>query len=47
MNTIKYHEGFMGSKVLPVGCLSFHPLRVVVAAGCTDNTITAYSNERH
>ncbi|XP_044015926.1 regulatory-associated protein of mTOR isoform X2 [Aphidius gifuensis] len=47
MNTIKYHEGFMGSRVLPVGCLSFHPLRVILAAGCTDSTITAYSNERN
>ncbi|KZC07312.1 Regulatory-associated protein of mTOR [Dufourea novaeangliae] len=45
LNTIKFHEGFMATRISPVSCLSFHPYRVVLAAGCVDNTITAYASE--
>ncbi|XP_034933935.1 regulatory-associated protein of mTOR isoform X2 [Chelonus insularis] len=45
LNTIKFHEGFMSSRISPVGCLNFHPYRVVLAAGCIDNSITAYAAE--
>lgn len=27
LHTIKFHEGFMGARIGPVSCLSFHPLR--------------------
>ncbi|KAK2586076.1 hypothetical protein KPH14_008365 [Odynerus spinipes] len=45
LNTIKFHEGFMGTRISPVSCLSFHPYRVILAAGCVDSTITAYASE--
>lgn len=45
LNTIKFHEGFMATRISPVSCLSFHPYRVILAAGCVDNTITAYASE--
>lgn len=45
LNTIKFHEGFMGTRIGPVGCLNFHPHRVILAAGCSDNSITAYASE--
>ncbi|XP_063991237.1 regulatory-associated protein of mTOR isoform X1 [Diachasmimorpha longicaudata] len=45
LNTIKFHEGFMGTRIPPVGCLNFHPHRVILAAGCIDNSIAAYASE--
>ncbi|XP_063861372.1 regulatory-associated protein of mTOR-like isoform X1 [Scylla paramamosain] len=42
VNTIKYHEGFMGTRIAPVSCLAFHPRRVLLAAGTTDTYITVY-----
>ncbi|KAK9301643.1 hypothetical protein QLX08_006065 [Tetragonisca angustula] len=45
LNTIKFHEGFMATRISPVSCLSFHPYRVILAAGCVDSTITAYASE--
>ncbi|XP_011498096.1 PREDICTED: regulatory-associated protein of mTOR isoform X1 [Ceratosolen solmsi marchali] len=45
LNTIKFHEGFMSTRIGPVSCLNFHPHRVVLAAGCIDSTVTAYSSE--
>ncbi|KAK0077123.1 hypothetical protein PV325_004412 [Microctonus aethiopoides] len=45
LNTIKFHEGFMGTRIGPVGCLNFHPYRIILGAGCIDNSITAYASE--
>ncbi|XP_066593709.1 regulatory-associated protein of mTOR isoform X1 [Prorops nasuta] len=45
LNTLKFHEGFMGARISPVSCLTFHPYRVILASGCVDNTITAYTSE--
>ncbi|KAH0548367.1 regulatory-associated protein of mTOR isoform X1 [Cotesia glomerata] len=45
VNTIKFHEGFMSSRISPVSCLNFHPYRVILAAGCIDNSITTYAAE--
>ncbi|XP_058791281.1 regulatory-associated protein of mTOR isoform X2 [Phymastichus coffea] len=45
LNTIKFHEGFMSTRIGPVSCLNFHPHRVVLAAGCVDSTVTAYASE--
>ncbi|XP_014234805.1 regulatory-associated protein of mTOR [Trichogramma pretiosum] len=47
LNSIKSHEGFMSSRVGPINCLNFHPYRVLLAAGCVDNTVTAYSTGEH
>ncbi|XP_069683368.1 regulatory-associated protein of mTOR [Periplaneta americana] len=43
LNTIKYHEGFMGPRIGPVSCLAFHPYRVCLAAGSMDSSISVYS----
>ncbi|XP_046991838.1 regulatory-associated protein of mTOR isoform X1 [Schistocerca americana] len=43
LNTIKYHEGFMGPRIGAVSCLAFHPYRVCLAAGCVDTSISVYS----
>lgn len=43
LNTIKYHEGFMGPRIGAVSCLSFHPYRVCLAAGCMDASVSVYA----
>ncbi|XP_071567767.1 regulatory-associated protein of mTOR isoform X2 [Temnothorax nylanderi] len=46
LNTIKFHEGFMGTRLSPVSCLNFHPYRVSLAAGFVDSTFTVYEPRR-
>ncbi|XP_012221005.1 regulatory-associated protein of mTOR isoform X2 [Linepithema humile] len=46
LNTIKFHEGFMGTRLSPVSCLNFHPHRVTMAAGFVDSTFTVYEPRR-
>ncbi|XP_019699169.1 regulatory-associated protein of mTOR isoform X1 [Harpegnathos saltator] len=46
LNTIKFHEGFMGTRISPVSCLNFHPHRVAFAAGFVDSTFTVYESRR-
>ncbi|RLU18249.1 hypothetical protein DMN91_008605 [Ooceraea biroi] len=46
LNTIKFHEGFMGTRLSPVNCLSYHPYRVTMAAGFVDSTFTVYESRR-
>ncbi|XP_064637530.1 regulatory-associated protein of mTOR-like isoform X2 [Lineus longissimus] len=43
LSTIKYHEGFMGQRIGPISCMSFHPYKVKLAAGSTDGFISVYS----
>ncbi|KPJ02537.1 Regulatory-associated protein of mTOR [Papilio xuthus] len=38
LNTIKFHEGFMGARIGPVSCLTFHPLRCALGVGAKDST---------
>ncbi|XP_033214111.1 regulatory-associated protein of mTOR isoform X2 [Belonocnema kinseyi] len=45
LNSIRFHAGLMGPRIGSVNCLSFHPHRVVLAAGCLDSSITAYACE--
>ncbi|XP_015588597.1 regulatory-associated protein of mTOR isoform X3 [Cephus cinctus] len=45
LNAIKFHEGFMGTRIGLVSCLNFHPHRVLLAAGCADCSISAYASE--
>ncbi|XP_012271870.1 regulatory-associated protein of mTOR isoform X2 [Orussus abietinus] len=45
LNAIKFHEGFMGTRIGSVSCLNFHPHRVVLGAGCLDSSISAYASE--
>ncbi|KAL1130821.1 hypothetical protein AAG570_012062, partial [Ranatra chinensis] len=45
LNLIKsaYHEWFYSPRFGPVGCLTFHPHRVLLAAGSVDSTLSIYS----
>ncbi|KAK2180495.1 hypothetical protein NP493_440g01008 [Ridgeia piscesae] len=43
LSQIKYHIGFMGQRIAPVTCLAFHPYKVRLAAGCSDNIVSVYS----
>ncbi|KAG7303144.1 hypothetical protein JYU34_013176 [Plutella xylostella] len=45
LHTIKFHEGFMGARIGPVSCLSFHPLRVAMGVGSKDSTVSVYVSE--
>mmetsp|Transcript_3259 Transcript_3259/g.5075 ORF Transcript_3259/g.5075 Transcript_3259/m.5075 type:complete len:1600 (-) Transcript_3259:102-4901(-) len=43
LGMIRYHDGFMGNRIGPVSCLAFHPVRMLMAAGSTDNLLSIYS----
>lgn len=45
LNVMKYvsHEWFYSPRFGPVGCLAFHPLRVILAAGSADSLVSLYS----
>lgn len=43
INTIKYHEGFMGARIGAVSCLAFHPQRAGLAAGSVDASVSIYA----
>eukprot|EP00164_Ancoracysta_twista_P006333 GFYU01008799.1.p1 GENE.GFYU01008799.1~~GFYU01008799.1.p1 ORF type:complete len:119 (-),score=13.61 GFYU01008799.1:82-438(-) len=45
LSMIRYHDGFLGQRIGPVSCLSFHPHKVFLAAGATDSIISIYSGE--
>ncbi|XP_044734524.1 regulatory-associated protein of mTOR [Chrysoperla carnea] len=45
MNVIRFHEGFMGPRIGPVSCLTYHPHRVALAAGSMDSSVSVYSIE--
>ena len=42
-NDIKYHDGFLGQRIGPVSCLAFHPHKMMLAAGATDNILSIYA----
>ncbi len=42
-NIIKYHDGFLGQRIGPVSCLSFHPYKTMLAAGATDSIVSIYA----
>ncbi|XP_049869335.1 regulatory-associated protein of mTOR [Pectinophora gossypiella] len=45
LNTIRFHEGFMGARIGPVSCLAFHPLRCALGVGSKDSTVSVYVSE--
>lgn len=45
LNTVKFHEGFMGARIGPVSCLAFHPLRCALGVGSKDSTVSVYVSE--
>lgn len=42
-NSIRYHDGFLGTRIGPVSCLAFHPHQLLMAAGATDSIVSIYS----
>ncbi|XP_060802739.1 regulatory-associated protein of mTOR [Amyelois transitella] len=45
LHSIKFHEGFMGARIGPVSCLTFHPLRCALGVGSKDSTVSVYVAE--
>jgi regulatory associated protein of mTOR len=43
LGMIRYHDGFLGQRIGPVSCLAFHPVKMLLAAGATDNIVSIYS----
>jgi len=41
LSIIKYHES-NSQRIGPISCLSFHPNRLLLAAGSTDETVSIY-----
>ena len=41
LSIIKYHESIR-QRIGPISCLSFHPNKVLLAAGTTDETVSLY-----
>ncbi|XP_047142923.1 regulatory-associated protein of mTOR isoform X1 [Hydra vulgaris] len=46
LSHIRYHEGFMGQRIGPLKCLSFHPYWPYLAAGSTDSYLSIYSSQK-
>eukprot|EP00466_Bigelowiella_natans_P016229 jgi/Bigna1/74934/fgenesh1_pg.31_\ len=48
LDTIKYHIGFLEHRIGAVSALSFHPNRIMLAAGAADSYLSVYSGDlRH
>ena len=45
LSTIRYHDGFLGQRIGPVSCLTFHPYRMFLAAGATDSIVAVYTGD--
>ena len=43
LNTIKYHDGFLGQRIGPVCCMAMHPLKLLLSAGSADSIISIYT----
>lgn len=43
VNTIRYHDGFMGQKIGPTRCLAFHPYKVKIPISII-NILLPYMN---
>lgn len=42
---IRYHEGFLGQRISPVTCLTFHSCHNLLAAGFQDALVSIYAGE--
>jgi len=47
ISLIRYHDGFLGQRIGPVSALTFHPYKVMLAAGATDSIVSIYTGETH
>eukprot|EP01018_Ginkgo_biloba_P000291 Gb_09312 [translate_table: standard] len=45
LSMVRYHNSFLGQRIGPVSCLSFHPYSVLLAAGATDAIVSIYAGE--
>ncbi|XP_058110539.1 regulatory-associated protein of TOR 1 isoform X2 [Magnolia sinica] len=45
LSIIRYHPTFMAQKIGAVSCLTFHPYRVLLAAGATDACVSIYAED--
>jgi len=45
LSMIRYHDGFLGQRIGPVSCLSFHPYKMFLAAGATDSIVSIYTSD--
>jgi regulator-associated protein of mTOR len=43
LSMIRYHDGFLGQRIAPVSCLAFHPHKMLLAAGSTDQIVAIYA----
>jgi len=43
LSLIRYHDGFLGQRIGPISCLSFHPYLLLLAAGATDSIVSLYA----
>ncbi|PRP72786.1 regulatory-associated protein of mTOR isoform 2 [Planoprotostelium fungivorum] len=42
-NEIRFHDGFMGLRIGPISCLSFHSYLPILSAGATDSLMSLYA----
>jgi len=45
VSLIRYHDGFLGQRIGPISALSFHPYKLMLAAGATDSIVSIYTGE--
>lgn len=46
LQVIRYHEEMAGHRMSPVCCLAFHPNKLLLAGGGTDNNVSVYSPKK-
>jgi WD40 repeat protein len=44
VHTIRYFDGFLGSRIGAVTCLAYHPTRALLAVGATDTLLSIYAS---
>ncbi|XP_072974981.1 regulatory-associated protein of TOR 1 [Typha angustifolia] len=47
LSIIRYFPTFMGQRIGPVSCLTFHPYRVLLAAGAADACVSIYADDNY
>jgi len=46
LSHIRYHDGFIGQRIGPLSCLSFHPYWPYLAAGSMDSFLSMYAPQK-
>jgi regulatory associated protein of mTOR len=46
LEVIRYHEEMAGHRIGPVGCLVFHPHKLLLASGGTDEIVGLYGPKK-